>query len=331
MQSVYGPIHIPMKHLAWIAIVVFGLSQRPPKTPDDKGVANGSVAQVTDQATASKDNNKPTLQALPVPDKEELKTQRELTRFTGALVVVSFLQFVALVWQACLFFRQTRIMDEHRIHLEQLAKAASDNAQAAKDGAEAASKNAEFSKLNAAATEKSANAAKASADALIDGERSWLLVDEVEMVPLREDILITSGSDHLGGLGNPTPRFTYRIRNFGKTPAVMMGCKADFQVGNDPNCPPDSTIFDLAGTQVDMSVIPPGQSVPKESKSWQSYRIPPEEKGKIASGESFLWACGCVYYTDVFKRQHNTPFCYLYLASQRKFWPCGEPQFNLPT
>src|ERR1700722_8448678 len=130
-----------MKHLALIAIVVFGLSQQPTKPPEGKDdPAKGGSVQVTDHAPADKEK-KPTVQAPPAPDKEELKTQEDLARFTKALVVVSFLQFAALIVQAGLFFRQTRIMDEHRVHLEQLAIAASDNAKAAKEGAEAASKN----------------------------------------------------------------------------------------------------------------------------------------------------------------------------------------------
>jgi hypothetical protein len=126
-----------MKHLALIAIVVFGLFQQPTKAPEGKTVVKSSSAQVADQANAGKDSNKPTVQTPPAPNNnanksttdEELRTQRGLMWFTGALVVVSFLQFAALIWQACLFFRQTRIMDEHRVHLEQLAKAASDKCQ----------------------------------------------------------------------------------------------------------------------------------------------------------------------------------------------------------
>jgi hypothetical protein len=69
---------------------------------------------------------------------EESKTQRELAWFTGALVAVSFLQFVALIWQARLFFRQAGIMEEHKTSLVQLAAAASENATAASNNADAA-------------------------------------------------------------------------------------------------------------------------------------------------------------------------------------------------
>jgi predicted lipid-binding transport protein (Tim44 family) len=126
--------------------------------------------------------------------------------FTGALVVVSFLQFAALIWQACLFFRQAGIMNEHRAHLEKLAIAASDNAKAAKDGAEAASKNAEFSKLNALATAKSADAAKISADIAARVAVPTLKISEFKISAINASV-----SGNLAFFRRPSSRLPSRI------------------------------------------------------------------------------------------------------------------------
>jgi len=216
-----------MKYLALIAIVVFGLSQQPTKAPEGKAVVKGSSAQVNDQANAGKDN-KLTVQTPPVPNTEELKTQQELARFTGALVVVSLLQFVALIVQAWLFFRQTRIMDEHRVHLERLAIAASDNAKAAKDGAEAASKNAEFSKLNAVATEKSADAAKISADIAARVAVPTLVIAKFGVGE--------TGAANLAAFLQ-YPQINIVIKNCGQTPAFLNWWTIMFATGELPDTP----------------------------------------------------------------------------------------------
>jgi hypothetical protein len=104
-----------MKCLAFLAIIIFGLAQQPAKT---------SVPEKTNAAVQTE----AALHADQKPSGEDLKVQHQLARFTGLLVLVGFLQLIALVGQACLFFRQARIMGQHRVSLEQLAEAASDNA-----------------------------------------------------------------------------------------------------------------------------------------------------------------------------------------------------------
>lgn len=145
------------------------------------------------------------------------------------------------------------------------------------------------------------------------------MVDEVKLGPVPN------------ALGSPTPRFTYRIKNFGKTPGIMVACKAELTVGSDFNLPPNLDFLELQDAEVDKSVIPQGESVPKNSKSWQSYLLPNEERAKVIEGESILWACGCIHYVDVFGRPHRTPFCYTYTVSFDQFYPNGLPEYNQPT
>jgi hypothetical protein len=77
----------PMKHLALIAIVAFGLFQQPTKAPEGKGVVKSGSAQGADQANAGKDN-KPTVQTPPVPDNNANKsTTDEGERFANHRLV----------------------------------------------------------------------------------------------------------------------------------------------------------------------------------------------------------------------------------------------------
>ena len=247
-----------MKHLALIAIVVLGLSQQPTKAPEAKAAVKGN-AQVADQANAGKDTDKPTVQTSPALNNnanksttdEELKTQRGLMWFTGALVVVSFLQFAALIWQACLFFRQTRIMDEHRVHLERLAIAASDNAKAAKEGAEAASKNAEFSKLNAVATEKSADAAKISADIAAS-----VSIPTLKISQFRISTVNASVSSNVAFFRRP--QFEITVKNWGQTPVFLWSWTLKMTCEDLPEMPVYSGI--ASGMPLEKQVIPGGGS-----------------------------------------------------------------------
>jgi hypothetical protein len=67
--------------------------------------------------------------------KEEIEIQRQLSKFTGWLVAVGFLQFIVLAVQAVLFFQQKKIMGQHKTSLEDLAGAAKTSAGEAVVGA----------------------------------------------------------------------------------------------------------------------------------------------------------------------------------------------------
>ncbi len=223
----------------------------------------------------------------------DLKVQQELAWFTLALVLVSFLQFVALVWQACLFFRQARIMGQHKISLEQLAKAAADNA-------EAASKNAEFSKQNALATEKSADAAKASADAV---QRNIELVINKERARIRivkpEQLSLVVGN---------FVAVEFKLLFYGTTPA--------FEVQPKVNC----ILSESRDTFTPF--IPHGiyelPSVVSSSDIKPSYRdfmmkpIPLDEEAldKIKKSEMFVHFAGTIKYNDFMEVPRETAFHY---------------------
>ncbi len=62
--------------------------------------------------------------------KEETEINRQVAKFTAYLGAVGFLQCVILFIQAILFYRQTKIMRQHKVSLEELATAAGVNARA---------------------------------------------------------------------------------------------------------------------------------------------------------------------------------------------------------
>jgi hypothetical protein len=314
-----------MKPLAFIAIVVFGLFQQPTKAPEPKGAVKVGSAQVADQANAGKDSNQPTAQTRLVPDKDDLKTQRELAWFTGALVIVSFLQFAALIVQACLFFRQTRIMDQHRVHLERLAIAASDNAIAAKEGAEAANKNAEFSKLNAEATEKSADAAKASADALINAERAWIMTEldwqdghkriQEQTVRMRDGQTVETSYVYLSLKG----------KNEGRTPAWITSLKFWCKLYTEaPPAKPDTTT-DVSFCRLGPEPSGIGQPLMQN--------IPLKFEGKRPQTQSAIIIYGVVEYRDVFG-EHETWCAYIVRGDPTTQYLerlAGYPEYNKNT
>ncbi len=275
-------------------------SRREPATDAADKNATGSAG--------SRENDKVEVTALPPEIAiKQIKDSIDRTIFycTVVLTLVGVVGMGVGVWTLRAIKDQAMTLHEHSEELRKLAEAARDNAAAANKNAEA--------------TEKNATAAKASADGLTNAERAWLLIDEIKLVPIGNPLL------------SPTPRFTYKIKNFGKTPAVMLGHKSILQVGNSPNEPPDLSFLEFGGAELDLSVVPQGESVSKNGKAWQSYLLPDAERGKVQTGESILWACGCLHYEDVFGRRHQTPFCWIYDVSFEKFHAAGLPHLNRPT
>jgi len=146
-----------MKILTLIAVVVFGFTQQPTETPKGNGTPKPHGAQVTNNADTGKGNkqssaestspyssitivfnNQPDSQSRDHETKkadnnaaeQDLEIQRELTLFTGLLVVVGFLQFLALLGTLGVVGLQAKLMGTHAEHLATVASAASLNAKA---------------------------------------------------------------------------------------------------------------------------------------------------------------------------------------------------------
>jgi hypothetical protein len=279
-----------MKCLAFLAIIIFGLAQQPAKT---------SVPEKTNAAVQTE----AALHADQKPSGEDLKVQHQLARFTGLLVLVGFLQLIALVGQACLFFRQARIMGQHRVSLEQLAEAASDNAKAAKDGAEAASKNAEFSKLNALATEKSVDAANASAQAAKENVEMFISKERGRLRVEVQDLVIP---------GQPFDAVRYQIKFYGATDAFIVSSGAEAFVQTSAEPPPKSSdnmilpispltkIFTRATSARTQFTLIEAREVRNGRRL--SLRLSQDDINNITHNKSFVHFRGFIKYRDIFEK-----------------------------
>jgi hypothetical protein len=135
--------------------------------------------------------------------------QGQLVKYTHWLVYVGAIQFIALIFQAFIFFltlkrieTQANLMRVHALHLESLSTAARDNAIAA----------------------------SANVDALISSERAWILVDTGE-IPDTFD----ANQDSVGILDvRPV------LRNSGRTPGwITRGFIRSFLIPTGSQLPPE--------------------------------------------------------------------------------------------
>jgi hypothetical protein len=245
-------------------------------------------------------------------------------------------------------------MKHHAESFEQLAAAARDNADAIKSQAvtmqsqltamegqlgemkrsgeqtdlmiEQATKQAESAAIAADASQK-------SAQALMDGERAWLLVDNLE-IPLDPiSIAITQAGDgpvHIDGiLGLSFAGVTFHVLNYGKTPGTILSVNARLEIGSSRDVPPSpkdvyeesplGPLIALATGQkvdpVEEHVVPQGGDRVELAPLFTfGSRLTAERVTRIKNDADFLWAYGVVRYRDVYERRHETRFCYRYIV-----------------
>ena len=186
---------------------------------------------------------------------------------------------------------QANLMRKHAEHLKNLANAANTNALAAKNSAEAA---------------------KVTADAFITESRPWLLLHK-NMSP-----------------DNPHTRweFEFRIQNFGKTPAKVVACQLELQVG-DKDGPPSPGFFESERPFPSM-ILPQGEFLHRPFSATAT------RFSKAHTGEKYVWFCGLVRYQDVFESatpiSHETFLCFRCEPSGTKpMWARGPDEYNRAT
>jgi hypothetical protein len=172
----------------------------------------------------------------------------------------------------------------------------------------------------------SANAAKTSADALIRGQRAWLLIDNVE-----QPVLVPAPAP--GDLQQPKLLCScFSFKNMGKTPARLVAWKSELQIGGSSDKPDTETGFDIGSQVFCSSMIPQGEVMPEPEEARLSSPITALElKDIIVQKTRFLWLCGVLKYEDVFRRGvvHETRFCYLYetrLNTNIPLWRIAGPK-----
>jgi hypothetical protein len=181
-----------------------------------------------------------------------------------------------------------------------------------------------------AATREAADAALLNAEAVMRGERAWLLVEDIT----------ANAIDFIRH-----PHFSFRVVNYGRTPAQVQGYRAYCQISASDEIPDDRSFMDGSGGRGDDPIVPPHGEPLKISSTdmWPPFAIEPtqEEVEKIAANppELYLWACGYVSYWDVFGKDAQevkdlkiTPFAMVYRgAPQTKLMRPTFPFLNRPT
>jgi hypothetical protein len=161
----------------------------------------------------------------------------------------------------------------------------------------------------------SAKAALSAAEAVINGDRCWLLVQEHNTPEYRPE---TGG--WIAGI---------ILRNFGKTPAKITALKTELQIGDRREIPPNISLY----TDVPTIVVP--ELIP------QGIEMPITVKGKFTEAEyesaKFIWMCGIVRYENIFRKDpsHLTSFCYLLKDDTSEFgqswYMAGPAEYNKTT
>jgi hypothetical protein len=202
--------------------------------------------------------------------------------FSGLLVVVGLLQWLVLKSQA-------KIMRTHAAELKNLAIAAGDNARAAKD----------------------------NADGLINSERAWLLIQMKFSSPsARDGAYFWSDSRPLsveevlrGDYLKPETA-EYIIENYGRSPGWITSQWANVKIVKSINgLPEEAGYFSRPGS---LLVEKSNQLIEPRGQKKRSIEIPASNLDSVSRRESFLYVYGIIKYRDVWNKEHETCFCFLW-------------------
>ena len=185
-------------------------------------------------------------------------------------------------------------------------------------------------KTQTKAAKDSADAAKKSADALMIGDRAWVLLEREDIqdkiqapyLPTAEQMMVEQRMPHC----------VLFLKNFGKTPAKITALRFELEVSDNPNVPPSNAAYDISGT-LNPYMLPQEGCLPYEARL-NTQRM--EDCDSIRGGVRFLWLFGIIKYTDVFERGpeslHETRFCYVWetrMNASKPFWfSRGDADYN---
>lgn len=157
-------------------------------------------------------------------------------------------------------------------------------------------------------TERAADAAKTSAEAVINGERAWMLVKDIDgPKPIEEKIIQPR---HAAGIV---------FLNYGKTVAKLTAWRFELALENIGTTP-SKNLYELPQIAFVPNMIAPEQDAPYTAEI--SYRDFSDMR--TATPKKILWFCGFLQYEDAFGKVHKTKVCYFY---DTEFRP--EPRFRL--
>jgi hypothetical protein len=181
-----------------------------------------------------------------------------------------------------------------------------------------------------------ANAATRNAEALMLGDRAWLLMKKTLTQDVIDDPVLLTVEEM--AVRQQSSHCLFTLRNYGKTPGRMIGWRYELQIGNSPSIAPNPDIYEMSKLPIfTPDMVPQGASVAQQAE----FKVPPSAQDflDIASGIKFLWLCGTIWYEDIFGRGmasiHETVFCYRWetrMSTPKFFWTlAGPPEHNKAT
>jgi hypothetical protein len=288
------------------ATVLLAQSRRP--TPAPEKASPNKESQAQDSNAKAGTNKNPPKQtpsafnpAVPTQVQEASKDASQkspdpsstdwwVAAFTGALVLVSGLQFWAM-------HRQAEYM---RHSLEETRKAT-----------DAATRSSEAAKLSAEVAEKSVAALK-------DSERVWLLAD-IRGAP---DGYRPNGSKRIDHW-----ELKPLIHNYGKSVAILTSVRVHLEcVPKEYLLPPEpdyENCIAILPTRFPIAPEPRWAYQPCRLKMTEDHFF------SVLLGEKSVWVYGCLDYLDSFGGAHTTRFCFFFRIGDRRdgFYPEGPASY----
>jgi len=228
-----------------------------------------------------------------------LGIQRKLAWFTGALVVVGFLQFFALVGQVTIYCRQAKIMTRQahemkrqRGYMRLQWKAVGEQARLMTRQLTEMGEQTGVLKASVAIAEKSADAAKDSVEMFISKERARLRIDMIDNFdPLSDTIL-----------GTEVSSVPYRVRLHGPTDAFIVDAGISAYLADSRDARPPLVAPMPIPRVLTVAVRDFTGSIP----IFPHAKLKEKEVEDVAWGRRFLCFAGFIKYRDVFDRDRET-------------------------
>jgi hypothetical protein len=159
-------------------------------------------------------------------------------------------------------------------------------------------------------------------EALIQGQRSWILIDSIGEPPLSDGI--PYNSEALSALAG-VPLLVFNLKTVGATTVKLIGSGARFHLAPSKEGfnPPEPVLPDQPDYKIGAAILPEAGFVkaPNEgmqiAKELEDGPLSPQQLAAIQEKKLFLCAYGFVTYEDSFKGIHETRFSYIYRVSYR--------------
>jgi hypothetical protein len=165
---------------------------------------------------------------------------------------------------------------------------------------------------------KTLRIARESADALPALERAYIFVKPKISLPL------ALGWNAGAELADRTVSIKYSFTNHGKTPAIIKGIDARFDVSAEA---PDNTEHQSSKALDNEAVVDAKRSSDPD-EVFIGRVISADEVKALKEGRLHLWFFGSILYEDISQKPHVTRFRWRYEGAQQSFAPAGAAPFN---